>query len=103
MRKLGKKQLTLQLRAPLDASRRRWPALPLELAEDGHTLVYTFDTQTEETGIAALLKRLARTGHRLQGPAFERKLAGRHLRQPGPAVPARQATHAPRLHEAEAA
>ncbi len=36
--------------------------MPLELADDGHALVYTFDTQTEETGIAALLKRLGELG-----------------------------------------
>jgi ABC-2 type transport system ATP-binding protein len=28
------------------------------LAQDGHALVYTFDVRREETGIAALLKRL---------------------------------------------
>ena len=33
--------------------------LPLELAQDGHVLVYTFDVRREETGIATLLKRLA--------------------------------------------
>jgi len=36
--------------------------LPLELSADGTTLVYTFDTQTSETGIAALLRRLAEHG-----------------------------------------
>ena len=58
MRKLGKKQLTLQLQTPLQGIPEPLAALPLELADDGHALVYTFDTQTEETGIAALLKRL---------------------------------------------
>jgi ABC-2 type transport system ATP-binding protein len=58
MRKLGKKQLTLQLQTPLQGIPEALAALPLELADDGHALVYTFDTQTEETGIAALLKRL---------------------------------------------
>ncbi|MDQ3229734.1 MAG: multidrug ABC transporter ATP-binding protein, partial [Pseudomonadota bacterium] len=37
-------------------------ALPLELADEGHALVYTFDTQSDETGIAALLKRLGELG-----------------------------------------
>ncbi|OOG37190.1 ABC transporter ATP-binding protein [Polaromonas sp. A23] len=59
MRKLGKKQLTLQLQAPLQSIPDALAGLPLELAEEGHALVYTFDTQTEETGIAALLKLLA--------------------------------------------
>ncbi|MEO8021325.1 ABC transporter ATP-binding protein [Polaromonas sp.] len=59
MRKLGKKQLSLQLQVPLQRIPDGLAGLPLELAAEGHTLVYTFDTQTEETGIAALLKRLA--------------------------------------------
>ena len=62
MRKLGKKQLTLQLRLPLQTMPVSLTGLPLELAEDGHTLVYTFDTQQEETGIGELLKRLADLG-----------------------------------------
>ena len=62
MRKLGKKQLTLQLQNPLQQIPDALSVLPLELADDGHALVYTFDTQTEETGIAALLKRLGELG-----------------------------------------
>jgi ABC-2 type transport system ATP-binding protein len=62
MRKLGRKQLTLSLREPLSAVPAALADQPLELAQDGHALVYTFDTQTEETGIAALLRRLAEQG-----------------------------------------
>ena len=62
MRKLGKKQLSLQLQTPLHNIPPALAGLPLELAKEGHTLVYTFDTQTEETGIAALLKQLAELG-----------------------------------------
>ena len=62
MRKLGKKQLTLSLRTPLEAIPAALADLPLELGEDGHVLVYTFDVQAEETGIAALLRRLAELG-----------------------------------------
>jgi ABC-2 type transport system ATP-binding protein len=62
MRKLGKKQLTLQLRSPLPQIPPALAALPLALAQGGHALVYTFDSQTEETGIAALLKRLGELG-----------------------------------------
>ena len=62
MRKLGKKQLTLQLQNPLDAIPAELSSLPLELADEGHALVYTFDAQNEETGIAALLKRLGELG-----------------------------------------
>ena len=62
MRKLGKKQLTLQLQTPLQSLPEELSGLALELADEGHALVYTFDTQTEETGIAALLKRLGELG-----------------------------------------
>ena len=62
MRKLGKKQLTLQLQTPLAAIPPTLAALPLELAEDGHALVYTFDVQSEETGIAGLLRQLNEHG-----------------------------------------
>jgi len=62
MRKLGKKQLTVTLRNPLDSMPEAISDLPLELAENGHALVYTFDTQQEETGIASLLKRLGDQG-----------------------------------------
>jgi ABC-2 type transport system ATP-binding protein len=62
MRKLGKKQLTLQLQTPLDRVPDALAGEPLELADDGHALVYTFDTQAERTGIATLLRRLAEHG-----------------------------------------
>ena len=56
MRKLGKKQLTLTLQHPMKSIPAALADWPLALAEDGHALVYTFDTQLEENGIAALLK-----------------------------------------------
>ena len=58
MRKLGKKQLTLQLQNRLVKIPPELSAYPLELSDDGHALVFTFDTQRKETGIATLLKRL---------------------------------------------
>src|ERR1043166_9664389 len=61
MRKLGKKQLTLHLRAPLSAA-PRLDGYQLELAADGEELVYTFDSQAEDTGIAELLRRLGEMG-----------------------------------------
>jgi ABC-2 type transport system ATP-binding protein len=62
MRKLGKKQLTLTLQTPLERVPDGLNGLPLELGEDGHALVYTFDAQSEETGIAGLLDRLGEHG-----------------------------------------
>ena len=61
MQKLGKKQLTLTLRQPLAQLPAALDAGSLALSADGATLVYTFDTQQEESGIAALLRSLA--GH----------------------------------------
>jgi ABC-2 type transport system ATP-binding protein len=62
MRKLGKKQLTLQLQSPLETVPAALSSYPLELASDGHELIYTFDAQAEETGIADLLRRLGEQG-----------------------------------------
>ncbi len=62
MRQLGKKQLTLELRTPLTEIPDALVGLPLELASDGHSLVYSFDTHTEETGIATLFNQLAAQG-----------------------------------------
>ena len=59
MRKLGKKQLTLTLQSRLEQIPDELSALPLELSEDGHTLVYTYDAQAEQSGIAALLRTLS--------------------------------------------
>jgi len=62
MRKLGKKQLTLQLQAPLAAIPDGLAGLPLELVKDGNELIYSFDTQASETGIPGLLRRLHELG-----------------------------------------
>src|SRR5690348_4085286 len=58
MRKLGKKQLTLQLQSPLAAIPAGLAGLPLELVKDGTELIYSFDTQSSETGIPGLLRKL---------------------------------------------
>ncbi len=62
MRKLGKKQLALHLQSPLSAVPEGLDAYQLELAEGGSELVYTFDAQADQTGIAELMKRLAERG-----------------------------------------
>ena len=58
MQKLGKKQLALHLQNPLAAVPPSLDDYALALSDGGHTLVYTFDAQAEETGIARLLKQL---------------------------------------------
>jgi len=62
MKKLGKKQLTVQLQEPmaqLPASLAEWP---LQLRSGGAELEYTFDAHEEHTGIPTLLKRLDEQG-----------------------------------------
>ncbi len=66
MRKLGKKQLTLQLHARLDAVPAALAAHRLTLAADGGELVYTYDTRGERTGITALLADLGAAGIRFR-------------------------------------
>jgi ABC-2 type transport system ATP-binding protein len=62
MRKLGKKQLTLELGAPLDAIPASVANYDIALANDGRDLVYTYDTKAERTGITTLLEELKRAG-----------------------------------------
>lgn len=62
MEKLGKKQLKLHLQNPLAAIPTELAKLPLELSANGNELVFTFDAQSEKTGIAGLLKRLNELG-----------------------------------------
>ena len=62
MRKLGKKRLTLQLQGELDGIPGELAGYGLELAAGGGELIYTYDTQTERTGITALLADLNATG-----------------------------------------
>ena len=64
MRKLGRKQLTLTLQAPLDALPSTLAAYDLVLSADGEELVYTYDTKAERTGITTLLKALSEAGIR---------------------------------------
>ncbi len=62
MRKLGKKQLTLQLHDRLEEIPGELAGYGLELGADGTELIYTYDTQIERAGIAALLADLNAAG-----------------------------------------
>jgi ABC-2 type transport system ATP-binding protein len=62
MRKLGKKQFTLHLQAPLAALPEGLSEWPLALKADGREIVYTFDAHQERTDIPALLRRLGELG-----------------------------------------
>ncbi|MCC1495486.1 ABC transporter ATP-binding protein [Alcanivorax sp. 1008] len=62
MRKLGRKQLTLQLQNPISAIPASLAQYSLILSEDGQQLTYSFDTQAEQSGIGELLRRLNAEG-----------------------------------------
>ena len=62
MRKMGKRQLTLQLAEALDRVPPGLAGYHLDLGADGTTLVYSFDAKGEDTGIAGLLRGLAELG-----------------------------------------
>ena len=62
MEKLGKKQLKLQLQPPLARIPDALAGRQLELSADGTELIYTFDTQSEQTGIADLFRQLDEHG-----------------------------------------
>ena len=59
MAKLGEKKLTLHLKRPLTALPSVLANPQLTLSADGNDLVYTFDAQSDRTGIDVLLRRLA--------------------------------------------
>ena len=66
MRKLGRKQLILNLQKRLDVLPEELAAHNLKLADGGNELVFTYDTQVERTGITALLNDLNRAGIRFR-------------------------------------
>ena len=66
MRKLGKKQLTLELHTKLEVVPPELGAYRLELGNSGSELVYTYDTHAERTGITSLLKDLSDAGIRFK-------------------------------------
>jgi ABC-2 type transport system ATP-binding protein len=62
MHKLGRKQLTLQLHDPMTAIPPQLAGHHLEISGNGSELIYTYDTQGERPGIAALLDDLDKAG-----------------------------------------
>lgn len=62
MNQLGKKQLTLQLQAELSEIPPQLASFKLELADNGYSLVYSYDAQRDDTGIPALLRELSLHG-----------------------------------------
>ncbi len=62
MRKLGKRELVIQLAKPIEAIPAELASLALTLATDQVTLTYAFDVASEQTGIGGLLTELGRAG-----------------------------------------
>ena len=62
MQKLGKKQLILNLPSPLQSLPVSLRNEPLELSDNGLKLIYTFEAQGQQSGIATLLRRLGEEG-----------------------------------------
>lgn len=62
MRKLGRKQLMLELRSPLAAVPEAFSRYALELSPDGGQLTYTYDDQAERPGVASLIRDLDAAG-----------------------------------------
>jgi ABC-2 type transport system ATP-binding protein len=66
MRKLGKKELVLELQDRLDRLPAELDGGKLALGSDGTRLIYTYDAQDERTGISALLNDLSTRGIRFR-------------------------------------
>ncbi len=66
MRKLGKKRLVLQVSDKLAAVPDGLAAFNLAIGDDGHELIYDYDTRVERTGVATLLGELSKAGIRIR-------------------------------------
>jgi ABC-2 type transport system ATP-binding protein len=62
MRKLGQRRLMLHLQQPLPRVPATLADLNLEISADGEDLVYLFDAQARDSGIAPMLARLRDAG-----------------------------------------
>jgi ABC-2 type transport system ATP-binding protein len=62
MKKLGKKQLTLNLVEPMSAIPDELAEWKLAIKADGYELLYIFDVNAERTGIPSLLRRMSDLG-----------------------------------------
>ena len=66
MKTLGRKQLRIDLQEPLPAIPETLSSYDLKIEDDGHSLIYDYDTSGERTGITTLLTALAEAGIRLK-------------------------------------
>ena len=73
MRKLGKKQLTLQLQKPLERIPESLVGFALELSADGSELTYTYDTQERAHRHHAPVQGAGGGRHQVQATCRRRK------------------------------
>jgi ABC-2 type transport system ATP-binding protein len=66
MHKLGKKQMKFELQQKLAAVPSELAAYDLALADDGGTLIYSYEAQGEQRGVTRLVEELLRQGIRLR-------------------------------------
>ena len=62
MKKMGKKQLTIELKNPIKKNLETIKKYNLEVLNNGMSLIYIYDTTTERTGITKLLSDLSKEG-----------------------------------------
>ena len=62
MKKLGKKQLVLQLNDKLSYIPDELSHYAIEISDTGKELIYTYDTQENKTGITRLLQQVRDSG-----------------------------------------
>ncbi|THH34430.1 ABC transporter ATP-binding protein [Aliishimia ponticola] len=65
MARMGKKELAVQITAPIDTIPELLASYDLTLSENGKTLTYTYDTRAERTGITSLLSAMSEAGLQL--------------------------------------
>ncbi|SDG70386.1 ABC transporter ATP-binding protein [Pelagibacterium luteolum] len=66
MSKLGKKDLAIQLQEPLKALPPSLEALGLKLSDGGEELRFSYDSQSDRTGIATLIAAISEEGYRIK-------------------------------------
>ena len=62
MRQMGRKQLEVQLNAPIETLPASLADFGLEIGQGGETLIYSYDTHAERTGITKLLNAISDAG-----------------------------------------
>ncbi|QMU61052.1 MAG: ATP-binding cassette domain-containing protein [Gammaproteobacteria bacterium] len=60
--KLGKRQMMMELEQPIDSIPESLWTWSLELSSEGNRLTYTYDSHSEHTGIAELLRAVDKSG-----------------------------------------